>query len=347
MATIASKPLFGGLLLLFFSCGEVDTTDPSDAFKFEQPEHFPATTYTFDNNPLSKEGFELGRKLFYDPLLSRDGSVSCNSCHIQATGFADSQQHPFSVGVDERRGNRNAPPLFNMAFMREYFWDGGVTHLDFVPINAIQSDVEMDESLANVVAKLNKHPEYPVLFRNAFGVDSVSSPHLLHALSQFIVLMVSAGSRYDEFVQNKGAGLSDEEMEGMALFESKCGVCHAGSLFSDFSYRNNGISEQFADPGRARITETEEDRGKFRVPTLRNIALTAPYMHNARFKTLEEVLEHYSSMVKDSPGLDPLLRQGDRLGISISEQEKKKIIAFLHTLTDRKFVADPRFQNPD
>jgi cytochrome c peroxidase len=346
MKRLSSKPLLGGLLLFLISCSAGNET-PSDAFVFKAPEGFPSATYTFDNNPLTKEGFELGRKLFFDPMLSRDGSVSCNNCHIQATAFSDSQQHPLSVGVDDRRGIRNAPPLFNLAFMNEFFWDGGVTHLDFVPTNAIEADFEMDETLANVVRKLNKDAEYPGLFKSAFGADSVSSPYLLHALSQFLIMMVSANSRYDKFIRNEGGVLTTEELEGMAVFENKCSSCHAGVLFSDFSYRNNGISSEFTDEGRARITESEEDLGKFRVPTLRNIALTAPYMHNAKFKTLEEVLDHYTGAVHNTPTLDPAFTQNGRLGLEISDDEKKKIIAFLRTLTDREFVSDERFHNPN
>lgn len=346
MKSFSSKPLLGGLLLLLVSCGGENET-PSEAFAFKTPEGFPVTTYTFGNNPLSKEGFELGRKLFFDPRLSRDGSVSCNNCHIQGTAFSDSQQHPLSVGVDDRRGIRNAPPLFNLAFMSEFFWDGGITHLDFAPTNAIEADFEMDESLANVVRKLNRDAEYSELFKSAFDIDSITSPYLLHALSQFLVMMVSANSRYDRFIRNEGEVLTAEELDGMALFESKCSSCHTGILFSDFSYRNNGISAEFPDKGRARITELEADLGKFRVPTLRNIALTAPYMHNAKFKTLEEVLDHYTEAVYDTPTLDPLLRKNSRLGLEISDDEKEKIIAFLQTLTDQGFIADERFHNPN
>ncbi len=328
-----------------FSCSVDKEASPDQAYVFVKPDNFPEPTYTFQNNPVTKDGFELGKKLFFDPTLSRDGSVSCNNCHIQGTAFADSQQHPLSVGVNDQRGIRNAPSLVNLAFMEEFFWDGGVTHLDFVPINAIESDFEMDETLANVVKKLNADPVYLELFNSAFGIDKITSPYLLHALSQFTVMMVSSNSKYDKHMRGEGETLTSEELEGMEIFSSKCGSCHSGELFSDFSFRNNGINDVFSDIGRAGISEFDGDVGKFRVPSLRNVALTSPYMHNAKFNTLEEVLDHYENGVIDSPSLDEELKNGSQLGIPLSEQEKEKVIAFLKTLTDREFISDTRFMN--
>ena len=327
-----------------WSCQE--SVRPEDtSLVFERPPHFPEPTYTFDNNPITQEGFDLGKKLFFDPLLSRDNSVSCNSCHQQARAFADSPLHPTSIGIENKFGIRNAPALGNLAFMDEFFWDGGVTHLDFVPINAIESDVEMGETLENVVAKLNDHKEYPHLFKKAFGVDEITSPYMLHALSQFTVMMVSASSRYDKYVLGEGT-LNEEELKGLALFEVKCSGCHSGELFTDFSYRNNGLNTSFEDKGRALISESNADLGKFRVPTLRNVALTAPYMHNARFETLEEVLDHYGGGMADSPTLDPLFKDGKQIiGIPLTHAEKRQIIAFIRTLTDEAFITDPKFMN--
>ena len=330
--------------LLLGAC-ESEELPPDQAYAFIKPDHFPDPTYTFDNNPVTEWGFKLGKRLFFDPLLSRDGSVSCNSCHIQATAFADGQQHPLSVGVDNQVGTRNAPSLANLAFMREFFWDGGVTHLDFTPTNAIESEREMDESLANVVKKLNEDPAYPSLFREAFGIDTITSPYLLYAFSQFLVMMVSAESQYDDYAQGKGSALTEEELIGLRLFTEKCSSCHSGELFSDFSYRNNGISENPSDEGRALISEHPADRGTFRVPSLRNVARTAPYMHNARFSSLAQVLNHYARGVIDSPTLDSSLRSDDGLGIPMTEAEQESIITFLQTLSDRKFAMDRRFMN--
>jgi len=334
------------IFVVLASC-EVQEENPDNTYTFVKPANFPEPTYTFDNNPVTKEGFLLGRKLFFDPLLSKDGSVSCNNCHIQSTAFADSQQHPLSIGVDNRVGIRNSPSLANMAFMPEFFWDGGVTHLDFVAINAIEADFEMDETLANVVAKLNADSEYPALFKNAFGVEKVTSPYMLQALSQFLVMMVSANSKYDRYKRGEGETLTSDEAEGLQLFQAKCGSCHSGELFTDFSYRNNGISTTFSDEGRARISEFAGDIGKFRVPSLRNVALTAPYMHNAKFRTLEDVLRHYAEGVQPSTTLDASLQKDGKLGIAMTQEEQQKIITFLRTLTDRDFRADQRFQNAD
>jgi cytochrome c peroxidase len=265
---------------------------------------------------------------------------------VQAVAFAD-PQHALSRGVEEREGTRNAPPIANLAFQKEFFWDGGVTHLDFVPINAITHPLEMDETLGNVVQKLNDHPQYPALFKAAFGSDSIHSAGMLHALSQFMAMMVSANSRYDRFIRNEGELLSEEEIAGMQIFEEKCSTCHAGALFTDGSYRNNGLDDDFSkDTGREIITEVADDRGKFKVPSLRNIALTKPYMHDGRFRTLEEVLDHYTNGIKASPTLDPALKNGDRLGIVLNEEEKQKIILFLTTLTDRGFTGNPLFRAP-
>ncbi len=334
------------LVLTCLSCNDEGPAQPSDQYTFKVPGNFPQPTYTFENNPVTQEGFELGRALFYDPILSRDGSVSCNNCHIQATAFADSPVHPVSIGIDNKHGIRNAPSITNLAFYPEFFWDGGVTHLDFVPINAIESDFEMDESVENVVAKLNASATYRQLFHEAFGIDEVTLPYTLHALSQFTSMMVSANSRYDKFVRNEGEDLTSTEREGMKIFRAKCGTCHSGELFTDFSYRNNGLDSTYEDLGRNRITSLASDLGKFRVPSLRNVAISAPYMHNARFSTLEEVLEHYTDGVVPSATLDPLLINEGKTGIVLSSAEKEAILAFLRTLTDTDFVQNPLFFSP-
>lgn len=334
------------LSLLLFSCGKDDDSsieEPVDKYEFVVPDNFPAPTYTFDNNPVTREGFELGRKLFYDPNLSRDGSVSCNNCHIQATAFADSPAHPISVGIDNNLGIRNAPSITNMAFFPEFFWDGGVTHLDFVPINAFESPFEMGETVENVVAKLNATPIYRDMFQEAFGIEEITLPYTLHALSQFTNMMISANSKYDKYIRDEGETLTAIELEGKSLFEQKCASCHTGDLFTDFSYRNNGLDSTFADTGRNAITTLGSDIGKFRVPSLRNIGLTSPYMHNARFNTLKEVLDHYDGGMVFSPSLDETFIDGEKLGIPMTEDEKAAIIEFLHTLSDFEFVQNEMF----
>ncbi|MEL6534290.1 MAG: cytochrome c peroxidase [Bacteroidota bacterium] len=338
----------GGLVLCAFGCDTPESPTPEvNPYELVVPTHFPELTYTLENNPITEAGFNLGKTLFYDANLSRDRTVSCNSCHQQAIAFADNPAHPTSVGVDNRRGSRNAPALANLAFYPEFFWDGGVHHLDFVPINAIESPVEMDANLAEVVVQLNASEKYRDLFSEAFGIEEITSPYMLQALSQFTALMVSAKSPYDEYLLGDTEALTAQEVRGLGLFEANCGSCHAGVLQTDFSYRNNGLDAEFADAGRAVITEHPDDEGKFRVPSLRNVELTAPYMHNARFSDLEEVLEHYTSGLVNSATLDEtfLSQNGEVQPIALTSVEQQDIIAFLRTLTDRDFISNPIFRN--
>jgi cytochrome c peroxidase len=338
--------LFLTVATIIWGCSTESAAPASQLYVFVRPANFPEADYTFQNNPVTKEGFELGRALFYDPVLSADSSVACANCHQQARSFSD-PVHRLSVGVNETIGVRNAPAIQNMAFQQHFFWDGGVKHLDFVPINAITSKIEMAETLSRVVSKLKRNSFYQRKFKSAFDSDEIDSQKMLYALSQFMNLMISANSRYDKYVRNEGEVLSADETQGLKLFAAKCSTCHATDLFTDGSFRNNGLNAAFElDSGRQRVSEDVADRGKFKVPSLRNIELTHPYMHDGRFKTLEEVLNHYSQSVIDSETLDPVLKQAGSLGITMTEEEKAKIILFLKTLTDKDFVKDERFKNP-
>lgn len=324
------------------ACAGDDASPAQDPYVFIKPDNFPDPAYTFSNNPVTKEGFELGRALFYDPILSRDSTIACANCHQQARSFSD-PVHRFSKGVGGTSGVRNAPAIQNVAFDKFFFWDGGVNHLDFVPINAITSELEMHETLAGVILKLQRNETYKTKFNDAFGPGEINSQKMLYALSQFLAMMVSSNSRYDKYVRGEGEQLTSDELNGLHLFQSKCASCHATDLFTDGSFRNNGLDASFdKDIGRQRITETTNDRGKFKVPGLRNAEITFPYMHDGRFKTLEEVIDHYRNGIKPSATLDPVLNSG----ISISDEEKASIIAFIKTLTDREFIHDPRFAQP-
>lgn len=303
------------------------------------PANFPAPVYDLKENPLTEEGIKLGKKLFYDGNLSADGIVSCGFCHQQWAAFTQ-HEHAVSHGVNDRIGRRNSPSLVNLAWQKTFFWDGGVNHLDFAPVNALEDSTEMDETLENVLRKLNASPIYRADFKRAFGVDEISSAEFLKSLSQFMVTLVSANSRYDKFIRKEGGILNDAELKGLELFRLNCSSCHATDLFTDGSYRNNGIGSNFrADKGREEITLDPNDRGRFKVPTLRNVEQSAPYMHDGRFETLEEVLDHYSDGIRVSDTLDPLLKQG----FKFSDEEKQNIIAFLKTLTDQEFLQDERF----
>ncbi|MFT5642091.1 MAG: cytochrome c peroxidase [Cyclobacteriaceae bacterium] len=334
--------LFLGLFFLW-SCN--DSQEPEEVviendFGFVKPEHFPEPSYTFSNNEVTKEGFNLGKALFFDPIFSRDGTVACSSCHDQTVAFAD-PQHRLSIGIEDRVGVRNAPQMTNLAFMNNFFWDGGVIHVDFIPLNAIENPLEMDEETSEVVVKLRNTETYPPMFAKAFGTDSVSTPRMLHALSQFMVMLVSADAPYDQYRLNK-AELTNLQVQGLDIFEEKCASCHSGELFTDQSFRNNGLDSEFEDLGRGVITEDENDFGKFRVPSLRNVMLTKPYMHDGRFSSIEEVLAHYNEGVVFSESLDETLK-GERLGIALTEDERLKIAAFLETLTDTNFISNPTF----
>lgn len=336
--------LLGALMLL--NCSGDDLSPEDNSYEFIQPVNFPDAVYTFENNPVTKEGFELGRALFYDPILSADSTVACANCHQQARSFSD-PVHRFSKGVNETSGFRNAPAIHNMAFQSSFFWDGGVRHLDFVPINAITSEIEMHESMEHVVGKLKRSARYQSRFIDAFGSPDIDSQKMLHALSQFMAMMVSSNSRYDKYIRNEGEAITVGEFRGLQLFRSKCASCHATDLFTDGSFRNNGLDSSFEkDSGRARITENSGDIGKFKVPGLRNSELTYPYMHDGRFKTLEEVLDHYAGGIMDSPTLDPILKKDASLGIPLTEAEKEDIILFIKTLTDKEFLNDRRFSQP-
>lgn len=331
--------------LLITACQPDELSAPAQSlYEFHAPENFPPPAYTFRNNPVTEKGFLLGKRLFFDAILSADNTISCGSCHVQSLAFADVPLHGLSVGIDGLKGTRNAPALANLAFKSEFFWDGGVTHLDFAPMNAIESEFEMGSKIEEVIDKLNAHAAYPMLFREAFGTEKITTPYLLHALAQFMNRLISSRSPYDRYLAGEGS-LNEQELYGLSLFQQHCSSCHDGILFTDYSYRNNGLDTVFADPGRARITAYDDDLGKFQVPSLRNVGATAPYMHDARFRTLAEVLDHYSEGVQDSPTLDAGLRDGNRTGIVLNDSEKDAIIAFLHTLTDREFLNDPLFRN--
>lgn len=311
----------------------------------KMPANFPAPAYNLSQNPVTEAGFNLGKKLFYDKIISRDSTISCADCHISYSAFSH-PDHPTSHGIDNLFGRRNALAVQNMLWGKEFFWDGGVPNLDLVPLNAIQSPVEMDNTPAEVLNRLKQNAEYKAMFKAAFGTEEVTTARFLQSLSQFMAMLISANSPYDHYVRGESGGeLSSDALAGMTLFQTKCAGCHSTDLFTDNSFRNNGLLDDFTfDQGRYEVSQLPDDIGKFRVPSLRNVTATAPYMHHGKLKTLEAVLDHYASGVKESATLDPLLRQPDgSLGIPLSATEKAQIIAFLKTLTDEQFLRDARF----
>lgn len=334
-------------LLLFFIFGACTKSVVEKFIGFKKPDHFPAPQYHFATNQVTKEGFELGRKLFYDARLSRNNTISCGTCHIQSAAFTH-HGHDVSHGIDDRLGTRNSPAIMNLAWGKTFFWDGGVFDLDLQPIAPITNPVEMDEKLANVISKLEQSTEYPQLFARAFGSPEINTDRLMKALSQFMVMLVSSDSKYDKVIRGEGAVFTPEESEGYELFKTNCGGCHKEPLFTDESFRNNGIGEgPYNDEGRYQITLNENDKFRFKVPSLRNLKYTAPYMHDGRFITLNGVMEHYAGRVQNSSTLDPLLTRNGEPGLKLSKEEQQKIIAFLNTLNDENFVKDKRFSAPN
>lgn len=305
---------------------------------FERPAHFPEPAYHFDTNPVTEDGFELGRRLFYEPRLSRNNTVSCGSCHIQASAFTH-HGHDVSHGIDDRLGRRNAPPIMNLAWHTSFNLDGGVIDLDLQPIVPITTHEEMDENIDNVLQKLREHPEYPALFKKAFGSNEITSAKMLKALSQFVVMCISSNAKYDSVMRNESV-FTNLEQAGYLVFQNKCASCHQEPLFTDLSFRNNGIGIGFNnDSGRYEVTLNPDDFYKFKVASLRNLKYTAPYMHDGRFYTLDAVLDKYSETMNYVQNIDPILdRGGGKYGIELSSEERTQLKAFLNTLNDEHFV---------
>nr|WP_315176297.1 cytochrome c peroxidase [uncultured Flavobacterium sp.] len=333
------------ILPLFWSCSDDDDEYQNIPLVFEIPSNFPPLAYDVANNPPTEKGFELGKKLFYDGRLASDGIVSCGFCHIQADAFTH-HGHTFSHGVDDAIGTRNTPPIQNLAYQTTFMYDGATSHLDLQPIIPFTSPIEMNGNFSDVIIMMKADSTYQKLFKIAFTDGQINAENMLKALSQFMVMVTSSNSRFDKFRRNEAGGiLSQQEQAGYTLFNQKCASCHATDLFTDNSFRNNGLQVNPAinDIGRYRVTQLDQDVYKFKVPSLRNIEKTAPYMHDGRLFTLEAVMEHYNSGVVNSNTLDPLLKTNGKLGIPITEVEKTQIIAFLKTLTDTQYLTDKRF----
>ncbi len=338
-------------LTMLSSCGE-DAVEPEEEYSTTPynliiPTNLPRAILPEDN-PLTEEGVNLGKELFSDGLLSRDGSVSCNSCHQQGSAFSD-KDAKFSLGVDGRIGTRNSMPLFNFFYHQKgFFWDGRADSLRHQALIPIEDPLEMDETLENVLAKINNKEKYRNLFYAAFEDSVATEERLGLALEQFMLTLVSGNSKYDK-VQRGELQFTESEKRGEELFfgefdptgENKgadCFHCHGTANFSNHDYMNNGLDTKFSDGGRFNITNKLNDRGAFKTPSLRNVAVTAPYMHDGRFETLDEVVEHYNSDVKISLSLDAnMFKIKD--GIGLNQSEKNDLVNFLKTLTDEEFIS--------
>jgi cytochrome c peroxidase len=312
-----------------------------DGLSTHSHEGDPVVTALKTNLPSA---FTLGERLFNDTAFSRDGTLSCASCHTRSNAFTDARR--FSIGVEDRTGTRNGMPLFNLAWKTSFFWDGRAPSLRAQALMPVQDHLEMDEKLENVVAKLEKTSKAE--FARAFDSDAITPERIGLALENYLLTLTSYDSKFDRSMQGKEQ-LTDEEKRGFELFMTEyeprmgqkgadCFHCHGGPLFTDHQFHNNGLSPVESDTGRHRVTQNERDLYKFSTPSLRNVVLTAPYMHDGRFQTLEEVIAHYDHNLRRTDTLDPNLAKHPSTGIRLSAADKAALVAFLKTLTDEKFT---------
>lgn len=301
------------------------------------------------NNPQTVEGIALGKKLFFDPILSADFSQACASCHMPENSFTDI--NTFSTGIHGDLGIRNSMPLFNMAwnFDERFFWDGGAVSLEHQALQPVEDPLEMDNTWETVVDRLKNHPEYPELFQAAFGNESISKELAARAIAQFERTLVSANSKFDQHLLGT-ATLTMQEQNGLNVFMDEergdCFHCHGNPnnpLWTDNSFHNNALDTAFSDNGLGDITGDPADIGKFKTPSLRNLAYTAPYMHDGRFATLDEVIDHYSEGLQNSPTVDPLMKAVNQGGVQLTDQDKADLKAFLLSLSDPSFISNPDF----
>jgi len=321
------------------------TYDPT-LYEFDLPNDVPQFDVPEDN-PTTEEGVELGRMLFYDPILSGDSTLSCGGCHNRDLSFTDNAQ--FSPGIDGSTGNRNAMKLVNVAYNEKFNWHGSANSLEDQALEPVTNPVEMKAEWPNVVERIQQTERYPKRFGEAFDTAKVTKERVVKAIAQFERTLLSFNSKYDK-VQRQEAFFTQAELRGSDLYFSEdgdCFHCHGGPLLTDQEFHNNGLDSTFSDdPGRYEITGDPLDKGLFKSPTLRNIELTAPYMHDGRFSTLREVINHYSKSVTKSKTIDPLMKQADQGGLQLTEQEKDDLIAFLKTLTDKEFINNEEHSNP-
>lgn len=342
-------------VVIIYLVGSLCDKEPTP-YTFPNLLFFPPMPTSVDN-PVSVEGANLGRFLFYDPILSQDSSISCSSCHQQSTAFSDAPMQ-FSKGVQQRIGKRNTPPLFNLAWYPAMFWDGRAISIEEQVFHPVRAHEEMNLSWSLATKRILSSTFYPTLFQEAFG-DSVQidSSHIAKAIAQFERTLISNHSKYDQVLQSK-AVFTEDELAGYILVnetnKGECLACHStdsDALGTLRRFSNNGLDpiyepEQYKDKGLGATTQNPKDNGLFKIPSLRNVGLTAPYMHDGRFLTLEEVVAFYSDSVHFSANIDPKMGSAQRGGAHLTPEEQRQIVAFLHTLSDSVFIQNPAFSNP-
>ena len=342
------------------SCKKDKVTYEATPYELEIPSHFPQMIIPEDN-PMTVEGVELGRKLFYETLLSGDNSISCAECHAPSSAYSDPNQ--FSTGIDGIQGGRNSMALINLGWNQAFFWDGRAKTLEEQILIPVEDPIEMHETWTNAVSELSASIEYRNMFFKAFGDGGIDSTRVAKAIAQFLRTMISGSSKYDVMYKfENGLSLNSTEQgiyttvtpsewAGYDLFKSlngaDCFHCHNGPLMQVHKFSNNGLDATFSDLGRGGVTGNPNDNGKFKVPTLRNIAYSAPYMHDGRLATLDDVINHYSNFIQMSPTIDPLIEFAGQGGVQLDALEKDLLKQFLMTLSDENFVNNPDFQEPE
>lgn len=311
--------------------------------KFSLPKGWVLPVYDFNNNALTVEGFELGKKLFYDEILSIDSTISCASCHQQFAAFS-TYDHNLSHGVKNSLTTRNAPALQNLAWQKEFMWDGGINHLDVQPLSPLTAPNEMGEQVENVLKKLRRNTVYQKMFKAAFANEGITTKTTMKALSQFMLMLVSSNSKYDKVKRGEDTFNLPQRL-GYEFFLQKCVSCHKEPLFTDYSYRNIGmpLDTTLNDFGRMKITRNENDSLKFRVPSLRNVMVTAPYGHDGRFYNTSNVFEHYRNKMQPIKTTDSIFKNK----MPLSNFQIGQLTAFLYTLTDTSFLKNPKFAPPN
>lgn len=328
---------FAGFVFLA-SCSKDPEIPLSGMFKAQLPPGFPDMMVP-ESNPITYEKIELGKALFFEKGLSRDSSISCASCHRQENAFSDPRS--VSTGVGGLPGIRNASPLFNLAWKKDFFRDGGVQSLELTPLNSLHAKNEFDSNTAEMLERLRLSPEYHRLFKLAFN-DTITINGALQAMASFMRSMISGHSAYDEYLTGKTNALTESQIRGMNLFFSdrtSCSECHGGFNFRKEGFFNNGFFEQYPDSGRQRITLSETDRAKFSVPSLRNISLTSPYMHDGSVSELSDIIEIYNQGGFANPNKSEFIRP-----LGLNEEEKEDLLNFLNSLADYTFINNDEFR---
>ena len=308
--------------------------------KLDLPSYLPPPVYNIPVNPSENDTVQLGRLLFYDNIVSANNQVSCASCHNSYNAFAHTD-HDLSHGIFDSIGTRNAPGLFNLAWHKEFMWDGAIHHIEAQALAPLHDPKELGSSIQELIEKLSSSDFYRAEFLNVYGDSMINSKRVLKALASFELSLISFGSKYDK-VKQAQENFTAQEQNGYHLFQKHCNQCHAEPLFSSFEYRDNGLSidPSLQDLGRYLVTGDEQDKYKFKVPSLRNLSYTFPYMHDGRFDRLRQVLEHYGNIDTSTTGADVVT-------ISLSFNEQSDLIAFLLTLNDKSFVFNSAFSFPE